>query len=79
MIIDETMCFLYVLESKKFVCEICGKEYIRAGSYYTHLREHGAETKKHKCMICIQSFDTVEEIKQHLLTHKRETSKFKVE
>ncbi|XP_066935185.1 uncharacterized protein [Clytia hemisphaerica] len=64
-------------ECKKFVCEICGKEYVRAGSYYTHLREHGAQTKKHKCMICVQSFDTVEEIKQHLLTHKRETKESK--
>ena len=65
---------LLLLDTKRFVCEICGKAYVRAGSYYTHLREHGNDLpKEHKCMICVKSFDTVEEIKQHLASHKNES------
>ena len=66
----------FILDTKRFVCEICGKVYVRAGSYYTHLREHGNDLpKEHKCMICVKSFDTVDELKQHLATHKNESKK----
>ena len=63
-------CFPLEDASKaKYVCEICGKSYVRSWSYYGHLREHADGSKEHKCELCGKVFQFASLLKQHQLTH----------
>jgi len=53
----------------KFVCEVCGKSYARAWSYYAHIREHQDGRKEYSCQTCHKKFPNAPSLKQHLVIH----------
>lgn len=52
---------------EKYTCEMCGKSYVRAWSYYEHIREH--LLSDNKCTICGKQFDTASALKDHTVGH----------
>ncbi|PSN39138.1 hypothetical protein C0J52_22767 [Blattella germanica] len=51
---------------KRFVCNLCGKDYSTAGAVKTHLHIHKG---KHKCPTCNKSFPSKFQVEVHMRIH----------
>jgi DNA-directed RNA polymerase subunit RPC12/RpoP len=54
---------------KRFVCNLCGKDYSTAGAVKTHLHIHKG---KHKCPTCGKSFPSKFQVEVHMRIHTGE-------
>ena len=54
---------------KRFVCNLCGKDYSTAGAVKTHLHIHRG---KHKCPTCGKSFPSKFQVEVHMRIHTGE-------
>lgn len=54
---------------KRFVCNLCGKDYSTAGAVKTHLHIHKG---KHKCLTCGKSFPSKFQVEVHMRIHTGE-------
>lgn len=54
---------------KRFVCNLCGKDYSTAGAVKTHLHIHKG---KHKCPTCDKSFPSKFQVEVHMRIHTGE-------
>ena len=55
-------------ESKKFLCQICGKRFNRADHLNRHAILHG-DVKVHKCLLCGEEFDRASHLDRHRRKH----------
>jgi uncharacterized Zn-finger protein len=58
-----------VTPEKRFVCNLCGKDYSTAGAVKTHLHIHRG---KHKCPTCGKSFPSRFQVEVHMRIHTGE-------
>nr|XP_023016456.1 zinc finger protein 436-like [Leptinotarsa decemlineata] len=58
-------------ELKKFLCNYCGKNFIKNSHLDRHIRSHTG-IKPYECKECSKSFVQSNDLKRHLLTHTRE-------
>lgn len=54
----------------RFICEICGKRFVKHSIYTEHLVVH-SDVKIHKCDICQMSFGRKGNLKVHLKSHEK--------
>lgn len=58
-----------ITPEKRFVCNLCGKDYSTAGAVKTHLHIHKG---KHKCLTCGKSFPSRFQVEVHMRIHTGE-------
>ena len=58
------------IDSRTFLCTICGETKKMTRQLYIHLRTHSC-SKKYLCLKCFEGFDNAKEARKHLLKHKR--------
>lgn len=58
-------------DHKKFLCNFCGKSFIKNSHLERHIRIHTG-FKPYKCQKCDKCFGQGNDLKRHLLTHSRE-------
>lgn len=66
------------LNDRRFVCDLCGKSFVRAHGLQSHLLSHSTETP-FPCDICGKRFKNLIMLKNHQMRHngiKKFVSKF---
>lgn len=53
----------------KFVCGVCGKDFLFKNEFVTHEYQH-SQVRKHACDICGRRYTSSSTLVQHMRTHK---------
>ena len=64
-----------IVPNQKYLCFICGKEFLHMGGYHRHLMNHNTTqlSKKHLCFVCGKEFLSMSGYRRHLIIHNTDT------